>query len=46
MNDLLMSVYVDDNPDSSNNQRGLIGIELQATPAKDSVRNVWQRKIH
>jgi hypothetical protein len=46
MNGQLMSVYVDDNPDSSNNQRGLIGIELEATPTKVSVRNVWLRKIH
>ena len=46
MNGQLMSVYVDDNPDSSNNRRGLIGIELEATPTKVSVRNVWLRKIH
>jgi hypothetical protein len=45
MNGQLMAVYLDDNPDSSNNQPGFIGIELEQTPTKVSVRNVWLRKI-
>ncbi len=45
MNGQLMAVYLDDNTDSSNNQAGFIGIELEQTPTKVSVRNIWLRKI-
>ena len=45
LNGQLMSVLIDDDPASSNNQAGKIGIELEGTPAKVSVRNVWIKKL-
>src|ERR1700737_2400389 len=45
MNGQLMAVYVDDDPSSSNNQSGLIGIELEQVPSKVSVRNIWIKKL-
>jgi len=45
----LMAVYVDDDPISSNNQSGLVGIEIEQDapdhPVKVSVRNVWIKKL-
>ena len=46
LNGQLMAVYVDDNPNSSNNQSGVIGIEIEGVPSKVSVRNVWMKKIN
>ena len=40
-----MAVYVDDDPASSNNQPGLVGIEIEGAPSKVSVRNVWIKKL-
>jgi hypothetical protein len=40
-----MAVLVDDDPNSSNNQSGLIGIEIEAL-TKVSVRNVWLKKLN
>jgi hypothetical protein len=40
-----MAVYVDDDANSSNNQTGLIGIEIEGVPSKVSVRNVWIKKL-
>jgi hypothetical protein len=45
INGQLMAVYVDDDPKSSNNQAGMIGIEIEGTPCKVLVRNVWVRKL-
>ena len=45
LNGHLMVVLIDDDPASSNNQSGKIGIELESTPAKVSVRNIWIRKL-
>lgn len=45
LNGQLMAVYVDDDSASSNNQPGLIGIELESTPSKVSVRNIWVKKL-
>ena len=45
MNGQLMAVYVDDDTASSNNQSGLIGIELEQVPSKVSVRNIWIKKL-
>jgi 3-keto-disaccharide hydrolase len=45
MNGQLMSVLVDDNPTDSNNQTGMIGIEIESAPCKVSVRSVWIRKL-
>jgi Domain of Unknown Function (DUF1080) len=45
LNGQLMAVYVDDDPASSNNQTGLIGIEIEGVPSKVSVRNVWIKKL-
>jgi hypothetical protein len=44
VNGQLMAVMVDDDPDSSNNQAGLFGIEIEAT-TKVSVRNVWVKVV-
>jgi hypothetical protein len=46
LNGQLMAVFIDDDPKSSNNVAGLIGIELEGTPTKISVRNIWLRKIN
>lgn len=49
INGQLMAVYVDDDPASSNNQSGLIGIEIEGyphdQPMKVSVRNIWIKKL-
>jgi hypothetical protein len=45
LNGQLMAVYVDDDPTSSNNVSGLIGIELESFPSKVSVRNIWIKKL-
>jgi hypothetical protein len=45
MNGQLMAVYVDDDPASSNNQAGFVGLELEGVPAKVSVRNVWIKTL-
>lgn len=46
INGQLMAVFIDDDLKSSNNISGLIGVELEGTPTKISVRNVWLRKIN
>jgi hypothetical protein len=45
LNGQVMAVLIDDDPASTNNQPGKIGIELESTPAKVSVRNVWIKKM-
>lgn len=45
LNGQLMAVYIDDDPASSNNQTGKIGIEIESTPARVSVRNIWIKKL-
>ena len=44
VNGQLMAVMVDDDPESSNNQAGLFGIEIEAT-TKVTVRNIWVKKF-
>jgi len=44
VNGQLMSVMVDDDPSSSNNQPGRFGIEIEAT-TRVSVRNMWVKKL-
>ena len=46
INGQLMAVYIDDDPASSNNQTGMIGIEIEGTPTKVSVRNLWIKKLN
>ncbi len=43
MNGQLMSVFIDDNSNSINNQPGLIGFEIESQPCRISVRNIWLR---
>lgn len=45
LNGHLMAILIDDDPSSSNNQAGKIGIELESTPAKVSVRDIWIREL-
>src|SRR4051812_41234158 len=45
VNGQLMAVMVDDDPESSNNQPGIFGIEIEAT-TKVSVRNIWLKKLN
>jgi Domain of Unknown Function (DUF1080) len=45
VNGQLMAVMVDDDPDSSNNQAGIFGIEIEAT-TRVSVRNIWLKKLN
>jgi len=44
LNGQLMSVMVDDDPNSTSNQTGYIGIELEGF-AKVSVKDVWMKKL-
>ena len=46
INGHVMAVYIDDDPNSSNNKSGFIGIEIEGTPSKVSVRNVWIKKLN
>jgi len=46
INGHVMAVYVDDDPESSNNKSGFIGIEIEGTPSKVSVRNIWIKKLN
>ena len=45
LNGQLMAVLVDDDPASSNNAPGMVGIELEGFPSKVSVRNIWIKKL-
>jgi hypothetical protein len=45
LNGQLMAVLVDDDPASSNNVSGLLGLQIESTPCKVSFRNLWFRKI-
>jgi hypothetical protein len=45
MNGQLMSIFIDDNKDSVNNQAGSIGFEIESQPCKISVRNIWLRRF-
>ena len=44
LNGQLMAVMIDDDPASSNNQAGYIGIEIESI-TKVSVRNIWIKKL-
>jgi hypothetical protein len=46
LNGQLMAVLVDDDPASSNNVSGLIGLQIEGVPCKVSFRNLWLRKIN
>jgi len=45
LNGQLMAVMIDDDPESSNNQPGYIGIEIESI-TKVSVRNIWIKKLN
>jgi hypothetical protein len=45
MNGQLMSIFIDDNKDSVNNEPGLIGFEIESQPCKISVRDIWFRRF-
>ena len=45
INGHVMAMLIDDDPKSSNNAVGKIGIELESTPAKVYVRNIWLREL-
>jgi hypothetical protein len=45
LNGRLMAVLVDDDPKSTNNASGLLGLQIEGTPCKVSFRNIWLRKI-
>ncbi len=44
LNGRLMSVLIDDNPNSSNNVSGLFGLQIEGTPCKVSFRDIWLKK--
>jgi hypothetical protein len=46
LNGQLMAVLVDDDPASSNNVSGLIGLQIEGVPCKVSFRNLWLKKIN
>jgi hypothetical protein len=41
-----MTVLVDDDPASSNNVSGLIGLQIEGTPCKVFFRNLWLKKLN
>ncbi len=45
LNGQLMAVLIDDDPASSNNVSGLIGLQIEGAPCKVSFRNLWLRKM-
>jgi hypothetical protein len=45
INGATMAVMIDDDPRSSNNWSGQIGVELEAT-GKVAFRNVWLKKLN
>ncbi len=45
MNGQLMAIFIDDNANDANNQKGLIGFELESSPTKISVRDIWVRSF-
>ena len=45
LNGQLMAVLIDDDPGSSNNVTGLIGLQVEGFPSKVSFRNLWLKKI-
>ena len=45
MNGQLMAIFIDDNKDSVNNVKGLIGFEIESQPCRISVRDIWLRKF-
>jgi hypothetical protein len=45
LNGQLMAVLVDDDPASSNDVSGLIGLQVEGVPCKVSFRNLWMKKI-
>ncbi len=46
LNGQLMAVLVDDDPASSNNVSGLIGLQIEGVPCRVSFRNLWLRKVN
>jgi hypothetical protein len=46
LNGQLMAVLVDDDPASSNNISGLIGLQVEGVPCKVWFRNLWLKKIN
>jgi hypothetical protein len=46
LNGQLMAALVDDDPASSNNVSGLVGLQIEGTPCKVSFRNLWLKKIN
>lgn len=46
INGHVMAIHVDDDPKSSDNQSGLIGFELESSPIKISMRNIYIRKYN
>ncbi|HWB17784.1 MAG TPA: DUF1080 domain-containing protein [Vicinamibacterales bacterium] len=45
LNGRLMSALIDDDPASPHNRAGLIGFEIEGTPCKVSIRDVWLKKL-
>lgn len=45
INGQVMSVMVDDDPKSSNNKSGYIGIEIESI-TKIAVKNIWLKKLN
>jgi hypothetical protein len=46
LNGQLMAVLIDDDPASSSNVSGLIGLQIEGTPCKVSFRNLWIKKVN
>ena len=46
LNGQLMAVLIDDEPTSTNNISGLIGLQILGAPCQVSFRNIWLRKLN
>jgi 3-keto-disaccharide hydrolase len=46
LNGQLMAVLIDDEPTSTNNISGLIGLQILGAPCKVSFRNIWLRRLN
>ena len=45
INGQLMTIYIDDDPDSPDNQPGFIGLELETQPTRIEARNIWMKVL-
>lgn len=45
INGQLMAIYIDDDPESPDNQSGYVGLELETQPTRIEVRDIWLKVL-